>query len=40
MYQLYGIRHHGSGSAKSLKKALQQQQPDCILIEGPADAIH
>ena len=35
---IYGIRHHGPGSAKSLIKALKTQQPDCILIEGPTDA--
>jgi hypothetical protein len=36
--QLYGIRHHGPGSARSLLRALTTQQPDCILIEGPPDA--
>ena len=34
----YGIRHHGPGCAKSLKAALKMQQPDIILMEGPADA--
>lgn len=38
MTNLYGIRHHGPGSAKSLLKALEQDPPDCIIIEGPADA--
>lgn len=38
MIQLYGIRHHGPGSAKSLLKALQQAAPDCIVIEAPGDA--
>ncbi len=38
MHKIFGIRHHGPGSAKSLKKALQEMEPDCILIEGPADA--
>lgn len=37
-YTIFGIRHHGPGSAKSLRKALQQLQPDCLLIEAPADA--
>jgi hypothetical protein len=32
----YGIRHHGPGCARSLLKALDAQQPDCVLIEGPA----
>ncbi len=35
--QFYGIRHHGPGSARSLLQALQEQQPDCVLIEHPAD---
>jgi hypothetical protein len=37
MYSIYGIRHHGPGSARSLLRALQAQGPDCILIEAPAD---
>lgn len=36
--KVFGIRHHGAGSARSLKNALEQFQPDCILIESPADA--
>jgi hypothetical protein len=35
---LFGIRHHGVGSARSLLAALEALQPDCILIEGPPDA--
>ena len=35
--EIYGIRHHGPGSARRLMEALQQQQPDCILLEHPAD---
>ncbi|NJK83310.1 MAG: hypothetical protein HC912_05315, partial [Saprospiraceae bacterium] len=35
---IFGIRHHGPGSAKSLKRALTQLQPDCLLIEAPQDA--
>ncbi len=38
MLKVFGIRHHGPGSAKSLKKALIEMEPDCIIIEGPADA--
>jgi hypothetical protein len=34
----YGIRHHGPGCARSLRAALQQLQPECVLIEGPAGA--
>jgi Family of unknown function (DUF5682) len=40
MITLYGIRHHGPGSARSLHKALISLQPDIVLIEGPADASH
>ncbi|MBD2177841.1 hypothetical protein H6F42_13045 [Pseudanabaena sp. FACHB-1998] len=35
---IFGIRHHGSGSARSLCQALDQLQPDAILIEAPPDA--
>ena len=35
---LFGIRHHGPGSARSLAQALHALQPDCILIEGPPEA--
>ncbi|WP_433658667.1 DUF5682 family protein [Nocardia sp. CA-128927] len=36
--RVFGIRHHGPGSARSLRLALEAFQPDAILIEGPADA--
>ena len=36
--RIYGIRHHGPGSARSLLRALDDFAPDAILIEGPADA--
>ena len=35
---VFGIRHHGPGSARSLQLALGQLQPSCVLIEGPPDA--
>jgi hypothetical protein len=35
---LFGIRHHGPGSARSLVTALGALEPDCILIEGPPEA--
>jgi len=35
---VYGIRHHGPGSATNLLRVLENQKPDCILIEGPTDA--
>ena len=36
--RIYGIRHHGPGSARSLRSALEEFRPDMVLIEGPADA--
>lgn len=36
--KVFGIRHHGPGSAKSLIRAFEAWQPDCILIEGAPDA--
>ena len=35
---LYGIRHHGPGSARSLREALTGLEPDVVLIEGPPEA--
>ncbi|MEO7909294.1 MAG: DUF5682 family protein [Roseiflexaceae bacterium] len=35
---IFGIRHHGPGSARSLLAALEQLRPDAILVEGPPDA--
>jgi len=35
---IFGIRHHGPGSARSLKSALHSLQPDVLLVEGPPDA--
>ncbi|GAB4546404.1 MAG: DUF5682 family protein [Anaerolineae bacterium] len=35
---LFGIRHHGPGSARSLHTALTALQPDCVLVEGVPDA--
>ncbi len=37
MVQIFGIRHHGPGSSKTLEAVFSEWQPDCILIEGPAD---
>ena len=36
--RIFGIRHHGPGSARSLNRALAAMDPDCVLIEGPPDA--
>lgn len=38
MVHLLGIRHHGPGSSKSLLKALNEIQPDIILLEGTEEA--
>lgn len=35
--RLFGIRHHGPGSAASLVAALHQFRPDIVLLECPAD---
>ncbi len=35
---VFGIRHHGPGCARSLRTALEELQPDCLLVEGPPDA--
>jgi hypothetical protein len=36
--RLYGIRHHGPGSARALVQELDRQRPDIVLIEGPPEA--
>ena len=35
---LLGIRHHGPGSARSVRRALDELRPEVVLIEAPADA--
>lgn len=37
-WRIFGIRHHGPGSARSLRRAFDAWRPDCVLIEGPPDA--
>ncbi len=37
---VFGVRHHGPGSARSLRRSLQSLQPDLVLIEGPPEANH
>ncbi|MDX1415116.1 MAG: DUF5682 family protein [Candidatus Promineifilaceae bacterium] len=39
-HHLFGIRHHGPGSARALIGALEALRPDSILIEGPPDGDH
>lgn len=36
--RVFGIRHHGPGCARSLRRALEDFAPDCVLLEGPPDA--
>jgi len=36
--EVFGVRHHGPGSARSLVAALERFRPDVVLVEGPADA--
>lgn len=36
--RIFGIRHHGPGSARTLVRALEVYEPDAVLIEGPPDA--
>jgi Family of unknown function (DUF5682) len=36
--RVFGIRHHGPGSARSLLSALEDMNPDAVLVEGPPDA--
>jgi hypothetical protein len=35
---LLGIRHHGPGSARAVRRALQAYLPEVVLIEGPPEA--
>lgn len=35
--RVFGIRHHGPGSARSLLRALESYGPDCLLVEGPPE---
>ncbi|MDP5171210.1 MAG: DUF5682 family protein, partial [Bacteroidia bacterium] len=35
---IFGIRHHGPGSARHLVAELEAFQPDMILVEGPPEA--
>ena len=35
---ILGIRHHGPGSARNIKRYLETLNPDIVLIEGPPEA--
>ena len=32
-----GIRHHGPGSARSVRRALDETRPGAVVIEGPPE---
>ena len=36
--RVLGVRHHGPGSARAVRAALDRLQPDRILVEGPPEA--
>ena len=36
--RVFGIRHHGPGSARALASTLRRWRPDAVLIEGPPEA--
>lgn len=35
--RIFGIRHHGPGSARSLRAAFEGWRPDAVLVEGPPE---
>jgi len=36
--RVLGVRHHGPGSARAVRHALEAHQPEVVLIEGPPEA--
>ena len=34
---ILGVRHHGPGSARSVRDELRRLAPDCVLVEGPPE---
>ncbi|MEU1627496.1 DUF5682 family protein [Streptomyces sp. NPDC020096] len=36
--QLLGVRHHGPGSARAVRGALEWYEPQVVLVEGPPEA--
>src|ERR1700677_2679874 len=36
--EVFGVRHHGPGSARSVRAELAEYGPDVVLIEGPPEA--
>jgi hypothetical protein len=37
-FTVFGVRHHGPGCARSLRRALDELRPDIVVMEGPPDA--
>lgn len=37
---IFGIRHHGPGSARNVLNALEEIRPDIVLVEGPPEGEH
>lgn len=35
---IFGVRHHGPGSARSLRRAMEALEPEAVLVEGPPEA--
>ncbi|MCF6474831.1 hypothetical protein FAF44_41610 [Nonomuraea sp. MG754425] len=35
---ILGVRHHGPGSARAVRRELERLRPDAILVEGPPEA--
>jgi Family of unknown function (DUF5682) len=35
---IFGVRHHGPGCARSLRRALDELRPEAVVMEGPPDA--
>lgn len=35
--RVFGVRHHGPGSARALRRAFDAWQPDVVLVEGPPE---
>src|SRR5689334_3555277 len=34
---IYGVRHHGVGSARQILRSLELLKPDILLVEGPPE---
>lgn len=36
--RVLGVRHHGPGSARAVRRALEEHAPEVVLVEGPPEA--